>query len=146
MAEKTYRVMGRSGPIGRGLTLEDAEKLAAVSGCTVEEEQVVRNEETRLQTRTQFHATFIGRGEFYSGIRHGERVLLNVETTVYVYEREQRSSTHLDIQALDGNSPHLSVRIYELTDIGPVVEIPSDIAASEMFPLGGKNEFAPKEA
>lgn len=35
MTTPTYRVMGRSGPIARGLTLADANRLAAASGCEI---------------------------------------------------------------------------------------------------------------
>lgn len=37
-AEAPYRVMGRSGPLGQGLTLEQARALAGVSGGTIEPE------------------------------------------------------------------------------------------------------------
>lgn len=44
----TYRVMGRSGPIGRGLTRELADDLADVSGGTVEVERAP-NEMTAVE-------------------------------------------------------------------------------------------------
>jgi hypothetical protein len=86
----------------------------------------------RIVTRNQFTATFTGRGEFYSGIAHGQRVLLTVQTTTYwwadglevegahVFDRRQRSSTHLSVQHLDGNSAHLGVKLDELADIEPL--------------------------
>lgn len=78
----------------------------------------------RIVTRNQFTATYTGRSEFYSGIRSGERVLLTVETTIYwmptLTERSQRSSSHLSIQKIDGNSAHLGVKLGELADIRPL--------------------------
>lgn len=86
---------------------------------------------TRIQTTNQFVATFIGRGEFYSGIANGERVLLTVETTVYWYvdpENPQvtptKSSSHLSVQKIDGKSAHLSVSLDEIADVTPMLESP----------------------
>jgi len=63
----------------------------------------------REVTTQYFTATYTGRGEFYSGIRTGERVKLQVSTTRYEYEGEQRKSVSLSIQSLERPGAWLSV-------------------------------------
>lgn len=73
----------------------------------------------RIETTTKFRCTFIGKGEFYSGIRHDERVVLTVRTTVYNYENRDKSSTSLTVQNHEETSAHLSVRLEDLANIYP---------------------------
>jgi hypothetical protein len=76
----------------------------------------------RTTTKTYFHATYTGRGEFYSGIRTGERVL--VEHVVNAYDGEdgsRKAAAHIAVQSLERPGAWLSVfrTAQELNDITP---------------------------
>jgi len=76
----------------------------------------------REVTTEYFTATYTGRGEFYSGIRTGEWVTLQVTTTSYVdYEGEPRKSVSMYIQSIERPGAWLSVytTATELNDISP---------------------------
>jgi len=73
----------------------------------------------RIHHETKFHATFIGRGEFYTGISHDERVVLTVHTTVYHYDGRDCSSSSLSVQNFEQTSAHLSVQLSDLANIYP---------------------------
>jgi hypothetical protein len=51
--------MGRSGPIGRGLTLKDAQALASVSGCPVEAESSIRSERFVNEEGSEFVTVYV---------------------------------------------------------------------------------------
>ena len=74
---------------------------------------------------THFHATYTGKGEFYSGIRSGERVLLSKEGMECTnQDGDTRTSCSLSIQSLD--RPGAWLRVYrtalELTDISEFMD------------------------
>lgn len=63
----TYRVLGRSGPLGRGLTKEGAEALAAVAGAEVVEEGV------EMKTGDRVELVALGADETFTRLEVGSR-------------------------------------------------------------------------
>ncbi len=79
----------------------------------------------RLRHTTELVARYVGTSEFYSGIQHGEDVLLRVNTTVYWYDRgygctPQHSTSSLSVQALNRKSAHLHVHLDEIENVRPL--------------------------
>ena len=63
----------------------------------------------RVQQIARFQATYVGPGEFYTGIRNGERVLATFATQIYTHEGRICSSTSVSISKLHEESASLSI-------------------------------------
>lgn len=58
---------------------------------------------------TFFTATYIGRSEFYSGVRHGDRVTVRADVQTYDFENEIRTSLSCAVQSIADPGAWLTV-------------------------------------
>lgn len=75
----------------------------------------------RATTQSLYHATFTGKGEFYSGIGNGDEVIVTERVTAYDFGGQRKATVSLSAQRVGGGA-HLTVSPSELADIHPVEE------------------------
>ena len=76
----------------------------------------------RFRTTAEYTATYNGHGEFYTGIRNGDRVTVRIDTQTYTnHDGRVAAASHVSIQKLADPGAWLCLydRLEALTDITP---------------------------
>jgi len=76
----------------------------------VEEPYATPSEQAvRFRTVVKYEGTYTGRGEFYTGIRTGERVTVLVQTQTYTNREAISASVNVSIQSVERPGAWLSL-------------------------------------